>query len=146
MSKRFQRGYVFAVGKKWHGRYRRDVPGQQQREYPLVVLGNRKEMTKIEARQKLEGIIEKEGLNKKTYLELLDVPVKTFNDVADAWESKRLPRLKISTRYSAPQQIAKHLRPFFGPMSLADIKTGDINRWIDRLEQIGLEPKTVHNQ
>ena len=61
MSKQFQRGSVFAVGKLWHGRYWRDVPGMEKREHPLVVLGERKEMTKLEARKKLEAIIEELG-------------------------------------------------------------------------------------
>lgn len=51
MSKRFQRGSVFSVGKMWHGRYWQDVPGKEKREHPLVVLGERKEMTKLEARK-----------------------------------------------------------------------------------------------
>jgi len=93
MSKRFQKGYVYAVGKQWYGRYRRDNPDQEQRDYPSVVLGPRKEMSKLEARQKLTGIISKEGLNDKTHLETLAMTAKTFNDVADAWELKRLPQL-----------------------------------------------------
>jgi len=50
----------------WHGHYWRDVPGKGKRELPLVLLGERKEMTKLEARKKLEAIIENLGLNKKT--------------------------------------------------------------------------------
>src|ERR1700722_12476519 len=57
MSKRVQRGYVFAVGKMWHGRSRGEVPGSEKREHPLLVLGERKEITKLEARQKLADII-----------------------------------------------------------------------------------------
>jgi integrase len=143
MSKRFQKGYVYAVGKQWYGRYRRDIPDQEQREYPSVVLGPRKEMSKLEARQKLLAIISKEGLNDKTYLETLAMTAKTFNDVADAWELKRLPQLRISTQRTAPGQIAKHLRPFFGHLVLDSIKTGMVNEWIGTLH---LAPKTVHNQ
>src|SRR5579871_4531738 len=98
MSKRFQTGTVFLHGKKWHGRYRRDIPGEEKREYPMVVLGSKKEMSKPEAKRKLMEIIQKEGLNDPTYLEVLDVPVKTFSDVADAWILQRLPQLKISTQ------------------------------------------------
>src|SRR5579872_907761 len=146
MSKRFQRGSVLAVGKMWHGRYWRNVLGKEEREHAFVVLGDRKEITKLEARQKLADIIEKEGLNKKTYLELLAVPAKTFNDVADEWESKRLPQLALSTQDDAPGQLAKHLRPFFGALRLEAIKTATVNMWITSLEKKGLEPKTVHNQ
>jgi integrase len=142
MSKRHQAGYVYAVGKQWYGRYRRDIPNQEKREYPSVVLGTRKEMTKLDARQKLADIIEKEGLNKPTYLELLAIPVKTFNDVVEAWKSQRLPLLKISTQASAPAQIAKHITPFFGHLALETIKTGTVNQWIAGLD---LAPKSVHN-
>jgi integrase len=143
MSKRFQAGYVCAVGKQWYGRYRRDVPDQEKRDSPSVVLGPRKQMTKRDARQKLADIIEEEGLNKPTYLEILAVPVKTFNDVVEAWKLQRLPQLKISTRASVPAQIAKHLTPFFGHLALETIKTGTVNQWIAGLD---LAPKSVHNQ
>jgi len=146
MSKRFQRGSVFAVGKMWHGRYWRDVPGKEKREHPLVVLGERKEMTKLEARKKLEAIIEKLGLNKKTYLELSKVPAITFKDVADTWELKRLPQLALSTQDAAPGQLAKHMRPFFDALPIESIKTGIVDEWIAGLTKKGLEPKTVHNQ
>ena len=142
MSKRFQKGYVYAVGKQWYGRYRRDIPDQEERAYPSVVLGPRKEMSKLEARQKLMEIIAREGLNETTYLETLAMTAETFNDVADAWELKRLPQLRISTQKSAPGQIAKHLRPFFGHLVLDSIKTGTVNEWIGTLD---LAPKTVHN-
>jgi hypothetical protein len=102
MSKRFQTGTVFAHGKKWHGRYRRDVPNQEKREYRVVVLGSKKEMSKPEAKQKLMEIIRKEGLNERTYLETLAMPVITFGHVADAWMLQRLPQLKISTQKTAP--------------------------------------------
>src|SRR5579863_3163547 len=142
MSKRFQTGTVYLHGKKWHGRYRRDVPSQEKREYPVVVLGSKKEMSKPEAKQKLTEIIREQGLNERTYFEALDVPIKTFGDVADAWILQRLPRLKISTRKTAPGQIAKHLRPFFGHMALETIKNGTVNKWIGTLK---LAPKNVHN-
>ncbi len=142
MSKRFQTGTVFLHGKKWHGRYRRDVPNQEKREYQLVVLGSKKEMSKPEAKQKLMEIIQKEGLNDRTYLEVLAVPIRTFGDVANAWELQRLPQLKISTQKTAPGQIAKHLRPFLGALPVESIKTGTVNQWIGTLQ---LAPKTVHN-
>ena len=149
MSKRFQTGSVRLVGKMWHGRYWRDAPGKEKRDHPLVVLGSKSEMTKPEARRKLLDIIEKEGLNDTNSLERLvvpAVPALTFNDVANAWELRRLPKLKVSTRHSAPKQIAKHLRPFFGALTLGSIKTGTLDEWIAGLEKSGLEPKTVHNQ
>lgn len=145
MSTRFQTGYVRLVGKKWHGRYRRDIAGLEERKQLLVVLGSKSEMTKQQAKKKLLDIIEKEGLNNPNFLEKLTVPALTFNAVADAWELKRLPQLKESTQYSAPILIKKYLRPFFGTLTLDAIKTGVINDWIADVTKKGRHPKTVHN-
>ena len=59
-------------------------------------------MNKNEARRKLLGILDKEGVNAPDYLVKISARALTFNDVADAWEQKRLPQLKVSTRYYAP--------------------------------------------
>lgn len=131
---------------RWVGRYYIDVFGKSKRVRLAVVLGMKHELTKSAAKLKLLSIITEAGVNTPTHLERsLKAPV-TFADVADAWESKRLPQLKISTQYSAPNQIARHLRPFFGALPLASIKTGTINDWIAGLAKRNLEPKTVHNQ
>ena len=149
MSKRSgQSGSVELVGQKWYGRYWRDVPGKDKREHPLVVLGNKSEMTKPEAKRALMDIIANEGVNTPEHLAqamLPVVPSLTFNSVADSWELKRLPQLKESTQYSAPILNRKYLRPFFGKMSPAEIKTGVINDWLAGLNGQARHPKTVHN-
>jgi hypothetical protein len=86
------------VGRKWYGRYWRDVPGKEKREHPLVILGEKSSMTKPEARRKLMEIIEAEGVNKPQHLERALKPAVTFNSIADAWEAKRLPLLHIWKR------------------------------------------------
>jgi integrase len=146
MSKRSgQSGSVRLVGSKWQGRYWRDVPGKTKREHPSVVLGEKSSMTKPEARRKLMEIIDAEGVNTPEHLEKALKPVVTFSHVADAWELKRVPQLKPSTQYTAPMLNRKYLRPFFGQMAPAEIKTGAINDWIADLGSKGLQPKTVHN-
>jgi hypothetical protein len=90
-------------------------------------------------------ILTQEGVNTPTHLERSLRPPATFADVAHAWESKRLPQLKESSRYTAPKLIAKYLRPWFGSMALELVKTGAINDWIVDLQSKGLEPKTIHN-
>ena len=148
MSKRCQIGSLRLVGKMWYGRYWRDVPGQDKREHPLVVLGCKSEMTKPEAKRKLMDIIAKEGVNTPEHLEQCQTPVRralTFNVIADAWILKRLPQLKESTQSFAPNFIKKHLRPYFGTLALETIKTGVVNDWIADLSRQGRHPKTVHN-
>jgi integrase len=130
---------------RWIGRHYVDVPGQVSRRRLAVVLGLKHELTKPEAKLKLLSIITTEGINTAGHLERSLEPVKTFNDVADVWKSKRLPQLKESTRYVAPKLVAKYLRPFFGQMAVAKIRSGTVNDWIADLQSKGLEPKTVHN-
>src|SRR5450759_8991 len=102
MSKQFQTGSVKLVGNVWKGRYWQDVPGEEKRKHPQVDLGTRQEMTKRKAQRKMEDIIDKLGINNSNFVERLEVPPKTFNDVADAWIEKRLPQLALSTQDSAP--------------------------------------------
>jgi integrase len=148
MSKRSgQEGQVFLRNDRWVGRYYVDVFGQDARTRKAVVLGSKREMTKTAAKVKLKSLLTAEGVNTVEHLEAsLNPPkaAKTFNDVADAWESKRLPTLKDSSRCAAPLLLNKHLRPFFGQMPIETIKTGVVNDWITGLNR-KLQPKTVHN-
>ncbi len=117
MSKRSgQAGQVFLRNNRWVGRFYVDVPGQDSRVRKATVLGLKGELTKPQARRKLKDLLAGEGVNTPEHLERSQRPPTTFNDVVDLWESKRLPQLKESSRYSFPKLIAKHLRPFFGPV------------------------------
>lgn len=130
---------------RWVGRYYVDVLGQSKRVRKAIVLGMKNELTKPEARRKLLEVIAEEGVNTPEHLERSVKPLTTFNEIADAWEERRLPQLKISTQCTAPKQISRHLRPFFGSRALETIKTGTINEWISQLSRSGLKPKSVHN-
>jgi integrase len=146
MSKRSgQSGSVRLVGSKWYGRYWRDVPGKENREHPLVVLGEKSSMTKPEARRRLMEIIEAEGVNTSQHLEKALKPAVTFNKIADEWETKRLPMLHTSSRFIIPARLRLHVRPFFGEMSIEDIRTGTVNDWIASLAVKELEAKTIIN-
>ena len=146
MSRRSgQTGSLMSVGQKWYGRYWRDVPGKENREHPLVVLGEKSSMTKPEARRKLMAIIEAEGVNTPQHLERALKPAVTFNSIADAWEAKRLPLLHNSSQFITPGRLRKHVRPFFGSMAIEEIRTGTVNDWIRSMTAKKLEPKTIHN-
>jgi hypothetical protein len=109
-----------------------------------VVLGMKDELTKTQAKLKLLGIITDAGVNTVAHLERSEKPLMTFGKIADLWEVNRLPQLKPSSQYTAPKQLVKYLRPFFGQMTPEEISTGTINQWIRELPK-NLEPKTVHN-
>jgi len=146
MSKRSgQRGQVFLRNERWVGRFYVDVPGDSRRKRRALVLGMKRELTRSEAKRKLLEILTQEGINTPAHLERSLTLPTTFADVANAWESKRLPQLKESSKYTAPKLIAKYLRPWFGSMAVELIKTGTVNDWIMDLQGKGLEPKTIHN-
>jgi integrase len=146
MSKRSgQTGSVILRYGRWVGRYYVDVPEQSKRMRIAVVLGMKSELNKTQAKLKLLGIITEAGVNTPAHLDRSQKPLVTFADIADAWEAKRLPELKESSRYTAPRLLVKYLRPFFEQMTPEEIKTGVIDDWIRRLQSKGLEPKTIHN-
>ncbi len=146
MSRRSgQTGSLRLVGRKWYGRYWRDVPGKEYREHPLVVLGEKSSMTKPEAQRKLMAIIEAEGVNTPQHLERALKPAVNFNSIADVWEAKRLPLLHNSSQFITPGRLRNHVRPFFGNMAIGEIRTGTVNDWIRSLTAKGLKPKTIHN-
>jgi integrase len=136
---------VFLRNGRWVGRFYIDVASQTSRVRKAVVLGMKNEITKTQAKLKLKAMLSDEGVNTPEHLELSLRPATVFNAVADLWESKRLPQLKESSRYSNPKLLAKHLRPFFGQTALEEIKTGSVNDWIAEMRSKGLEPKTIHN-
>jgi len=146
MSKRSgQAGQVFLRNGRWVGRFYVDVQGQTQRVRKAVVLGMKNEVTKPQAKLKLKNMLSEEGVNTPEHLERSLRPPTAFDTVADLWESKRLPQLKESSKYSVPKLLAKHLRPFFGQMALGEIKTGNVNDWLAEMQSKKLEPKTIHN-
>jgi integrase len=146
MSKRAgQSGQVFLRNGRWIGRFYVDVAGQTSRVRKAVVLGMKKGLTKPQARLKLKGMLSEEGVNTPEHLARSLKPATVFDAVADLWESKRLPQLKESSRYSVPKLLAKHVRSFFGQMALEEIKTGVVNDWIAEMQRKKLEPKTIHN-
>jgi integrase len=146
MSKRSgQSGQVFLRNDRWVGRFYVDVAGQTSRVRKAVVLGMKSEITKPQARLKLKTMLSDEGVNTPEHLERSLRPATVFDTVADLWESKRLPQLKESSKYSVPKLLAKHLRPHFGSMALEEIKTGNVNDWIAEMQSKKLEPKTIHN-
>jgi len=103
---------VFLRNGRWVGRFYVDVPGESKRRRRAVVLGSKEELTRPEAKRRLLEIITQEGVNTPAHLERSLRPPKMFVDVTGAWEAKRLPQLKESSRYMAPKLIAKYLLPF----------------------------------
>ena len=144
MAGRCQLGSVRLKSRTWYGRFRKDFP--EGRQQVSVILGYKPEMrTKAQAQAKLQQMLVAEGVNEPDYLDRVLKPAVTFNDVADQWELKRLPELSASSQNTVPFRLRKFIRPFFGTMPLASIRTAQVNDWIRSLTARGLKPKTVHN-
>src|SRR6516162_982937 len=64
MGKSHQRGWVVLRGKKWYGYYRRAVcdptTNQQRADVIPVILGSKSQLTKFQARERLEQEITKQ--------------------------------------------------------------------------------------
>lgn len=66
---------------------------------------------------------------------------RTFNELIDYWLEFRAAR-KRSAKDDA-SIIRKHLRPAFGPLTLRQIGTAHVDRFMS--ERAGLDKKTIHN-
>ena len=141
MSRRSgQSGQVFIRAGNWVGRYYEDASWGRKR--PAVILGSTASMTKPEARRKLLDLLTERGINSSEHLDRALATLPTLAKVAEEWEASRLPHLARSSQYISPRLLKKHIVPFLGSLPVADIKTGDINRWI---AQLRASPKTCHN-
>jgi hypothetical protein len=131
--------YEGTRGVVWRIRYR-DATGRRI----LETLGkepawNRKK-AEAELRRRLVDV-ERDGYRKPERL--------LFADFAQRWQTEYLPGrgLKLTTLDGYQQALAKHLLPYFGPISLQELEQRPelIDRYIAQKMQAGLAPKTVTN-
>ena len=136
MSRRSgQTGTVVKKGKMWYGRYREDVPGQDQRRNLCVPLGPIKTMTKAEAKRKLRSILEKDGINAADYLERVNQDVRTFAQEAKWWRENRLSLCKPSTQDKMNSHLDKYLLPRFGMLPVSVIDERLVQRFVAELSR-----------
>ena len=84
--------------------------------------------------------------------EVKAVPVETSNNIAPAsltlseWANTWIDGLvgvKASSLYIYQRDLELYIIPYFGKMELQKIEKGDVKRWIKKLSEKGLSPKTV---
>lgn len=130
----------------WHGRYYEDVPGQVARVRKSVAIGMRKEMTKPEAKRKLQLMLSEMGVNTSSHLERSLKPVQTFTEYADWWEKNIQPMHQPSSQNSSHYILKKHLRSRFGSLSIDAIDQDMVQEWIAELQKEGkLKPRSIKN-
>ena len=66
----------------------------------------------------------------------------TLEEWAKLWIDTQI-RVKPSSVYIYKRDLELHIIPYFGKMSLQKIEKGDVKRWIKKLSDNGLAPKTV---
>ena len=143
MSRRSgQSGQVVIRSGKYIGRYYEDSKTGRVRR--AVILGTKDEMSKSEAKMKLLNYLARD-INTPAHLARALGMAVTFKEAALRWEQFRLPKLAMSSQYSQPKLIARHLLPFFGEMPIDTIKTGDLNEWINSRPMRGYKPKSISN-
>lgn len=121
----------------WRGRYLVDVPGQHARRKVSVALGARSELTKCEARRKLQRIILGDGINAAAYR----IPSElTFRQHVRQWELSYLVRRKPSTQATMQWHIKTHLIRRWGGVPVDAIAADKVNEWIGTLD---LSPSTI---
>lgn len=144
--RRGQAGAVVVKGDWYHGRFYVDVPGQDKRVRKSVPIGPRKEMTKSEARRKLQEMLTEIGVNSSSHLDRALNPVRTFAEEAHWWEENKLPMQKPSSQNSSHYILQKHLVPTFGALPMDMVGEKRVQEWISKLTKEGqLAPKTIHN-
>ena len=91
MSRRSGRcGYVCIRGKRYVGRYRADVPGQNKRVRRTVIIGSIDQFTRPKAERWLSKFIEAEGINDASHLALSQSSVVTLGLAARGCEESSL--------------------------------------------------------
>lgn len=134
MSRRTgQRGSVEVRNGMYRGRYLVDVPGQEGRVNRAVILGPVSEMTKSEARRKLLGVIEQDGVNKPDYA----IPSsELFEKHVQRWRLNYLVRQKPSSQRVWDCIVNKHLLRKWGRYPVDSIKADMVNEWLGELEHL----------
>ena len=143
----YQHGHIRKRGKRnpvWEGRWWEVVTqadGTEDTQQPSVILGRCRDITKREARVKLDDILRPLNLGLRHA-----VSVQTFHQYVDGdWKSTIFPTLKHATRRSYRQVLGAHLLPFFGEMRLSDITRVDCQRFVTSKIGQGCSHQTVKN-
>jgi integrase len=134
MRRRFQVGSVRKRGRRcpvWEGRYYEPVivEGKLRKVRRGVILGSRSQMSKSEAKQKLQKLLQ--SLN-----EGLHVPREciTFGQLWDKWRKEILPTYRSSTGEFYQRTMERWILPWFREWQLRDIKTIDLQAFINRFQ------------
>jgi integrase len=132
MRKRFRAGHVFQRGKRckvWVGCYRERVldGGELKVQQRKVILGQRSEMTKTQAKKKLLDILD--GMSNEQHA---PEQTMTFGQFAAKWETEILVHYRASTKRFYKETLSRWILPYFKDWKLSDMKTPELQMFINK--------------
>ena len=132
MRKRFRAGHVFQRGKRckvWVGCYREPVldGGQLRVQQRKVVLGQRSEMTKTQAKKKLLEILG--GMDNEQHS---PEQTMTFGQFAAKWEAEILAHYRASTKRFYKETLGRWILPYFKDWRLSDMRTSELQIFVNK--------------
>src|SRR6266576_2825502 len=130
-----QSGAVQRKGKRWIGRFYKDVPGSSERKRTSVTLGSVAAMTKSEARRKLRSMLEEMGLNDDKHLERV-INTRTFRQEAEWWRDNKLSLYKPSVQETMGSHLDKYLIPRLGDVPLEQLTERRVQELVAELRRI----------
>ncbi len=131
---RYQRGHLFKRGRRnqaWVARWRETViePNGTARSI------NRSEILAlvrdVRTRREAQGILEKRLSDLNQGLRRMH-PTISFGEFANTWEEAVLPTYRTSTRNFYQGVLNKHLRPYFANWRLCDIRTPEVQIFLNQ--------------
>lgn len=143
-----QRGTVFLCGtrqKKWYGKFRvyvRDKTGKEIQKQRKVVLGSKSQMTKREAEQQLEGIIQKENQISQTMIHDDSATFGWF--LEERYFPMKRGTWRAATKRSAEYEIRRHLLSRFKDAPIAEISHFDLQMVLNELAKRYAESTVKH--
>ncbi len=132
VRRRYQQGHLFKRGRRWVARFREMLiqpDGSTLTVQRSVVVADVREVpTRGEARRILDNRLKQlsPGLPRVQ-------AVCTFSDFAVKWQDAVLPTYRASTRQFYAGILRRHLIPYFGGWRLADIRTPDVQTYVNQM-------------
>jgi integrase len=147
MSRRSgQNGYVCIRGKRYVGRYRVDVPGQNKRVRRTVTIGNTNQLTRPQAERWLMKFVDQQGVNDDRHLARSQSAIITFSMAARGWrENHLIVNKKPSSQRSMTCELNRHVLPHLKDTPLHEITYPVVRGLVQIWNQEGLSRKSIRN-
>lgn len=134
VRRRYQQGHLFKRGTRWVARFREMLiqpDGSTHTIQRSIVIATIRDVpTRGEARRILDS-----RLKQLTQGAPRIQTVGTFADFAVKWEDTVLPTYRASTRQFYAGVLRRHLVPYFGKWRLADLRTPDVQVFVNQMSK-----------